>query len=428
VLSKARRRFGVTVYQAYFTEVVRQCVQAGLIAGDRLFADSTLVEANASRESVGSRALLDQLTDVDEHVAALWRDNHADADEPSRPVALHEEPHGASIESEGTPPVPTPASAASPADTVQSEVAGEDQPLRSPLTGPHLVGPEDQPNGPQGQTNELVRSRTDPDAGLVSRAGVPLNLYHKVHVGVDGGSARIITAVDVTPGDVADEYLLDRLRKEHEGTTGCMVREVVADAKYGTHDNYQTLEAAGIRASIPPHLGSDQHRAIPRDAFTYDPRADRFLCPHGHPLMRQGVSHTANTAGSIIYRASPKAFGPCPLREVCCGTAQARTISRPNDGGLADRVRAYLDTPHAKRSIRQRMCWAETPMAERKERHGLRRARCRGHTTVLVEALSAAIAYNIKKLARCRGTRRSSSAPSVSCQCRPRRRTRPLLP
>jgi transposase len=58
VLSKARRRFGVTVYHAFFTEIVRQCQQAGLIAGDHVFADSTLVEANASLESVGARALL----------------------------------------------------------------------------------------------------------------------------------------------------------------------------------------------------------------------------------------------------------------------------------------------------------------------------------------------------------------------------------
>ncbi len=229
--------------------------------------------------------------------------------------------------------------------------------------------------------------------------------------------------MDVIP----DEYFLDRLCTEHEGTTVRTVWKVVADAKCGTHDNDQTLEAARIRASIPRHLGSDQHRAIPRDAFTYDPRADRFLCPHGHHLMRHGVSRTANTAGSIIYRASPKACGLCPLREVCCGTAQARTMSRPNDGELSDRVRAYLHTPHAKRSIRQRMCWAETPMAERNERHGLRRVRWRGRTAVLVEVLSATIAYNIKKLARCRRTCRASAAPSGSCRHHHHRRTRPLL-
>src|SRR5437764_5574984 len=75
VLSKARRRFGVTVYQAFFSEIVWQCRDAGLLAGTQMFADSTLVEANASRESVGSRALLEHLAPVDEHVAALWRDN-----------------------------------------------------------------------------------------------------------------------------------------------------------------------------------------------------------------------------------------------------------------------------------------------------------------------------------------------------------------
>src|SRR5579871_218456 len=61
VLSKARRRFGVTVYQAFFTEIVRQCERAGLIVGQHLYVDSTLVRANADRSSVGSRALLEQL-------------------------------------------------------------------------------------------------------------------------------------------------------------------------------------------------------------------------------------------------------------------------------------------------------------------------------------------------------------------------------
>jgi hypothetical protein len=32
-----------------------------------------------------------------------------------------------------------------------------------------------------------------------------LGLYHEVHLGVDGDRARIITAVEATPGAVADE-------------------------------------------------------------------------------------------------------------------------------------------------------------------------------------------------------------------------------
>ena len=73
--SKARARFGVTVYQAFFTEVVRQCERAGLVRGDRLYLDSTLVAANASLDSMGARALVAQLGSAGEYLAAVWRDN-----------------------------------------------------------------------------------------------------------------------------------------------------------------------------------------------------------------------------------------------------------------------------------------------------------------------------------------------------------------
>jgi transposase len=388
VLSKARARFGLTAYEAFFAEVVRQCERAGLLRGDQLYLDSTLVEANASLESTGSRALVAQLAGVADHLAAVWGEN----------------------------PAAAPDAAGAPTGAEPVAVPGP--------VGPRPAGREDPPNGPRGPVNEQVVSRTDPDAGLVARGGVPLDLYHKVHVGVDGGAARIITAVDVTPGEVADEHLLGRLIKEHEGATGRTVTEVVADTKYGTHENYRGLEAAGIRASIPSHGGASQRRAVPRALFEYDPVGDRFICPEGHALRRQGSSSTAGACGGVIYRAAPRACGACPRRAACCGPARARTITRPNDGGLAERVAAYLRTPHAKRSLRRRPCWAETAMAELKERHGLRRAQCRGRAKVRIQALGAAMAYNIKKLARRHGRRPQD--PALALRSGPGRPPQPV--
>jgi hypothetical protein len=251
-----------------------------------------------------------------------------------------------------------------------------------------------------------------PDAELVRRERVPLGLYHKVHLGVDGGRARIITAVEATPGAVADEDLLDRLIKEHEGATGRTVAEAVADAKYGTHANDRALEERAIRASIPPHQGRGKKRAVPGAAFVYEVAQDAFRCPEGHVLRRQGSSCTARAGGGVIYRASPRVCGGCPRRTECCGSAKARTITRPDDSGLYDRTRAYLRTPHARRSIRLRKCWAETAMAEAKERHGLRRARCRGQPKMRIQALGAAMAYDIKKLAQHLGRR--STVPALA--------------
>ena len=48
VLSKARKRWGQEVFVAVFSQIVAQWVRAGLAAGTKIHADSSLVDANAS--------------------------------------------------------------------------------------------------------------------------------------------------------------------------------------------------------------------------------------------------------------------------------------------------------------------------------------------------------------------------------------------
>jgi transposase len=52
VLSKARKRWGVDVFRNFFERIVFQCVEAGLVDGSKLFMDASIVEADASMESV----------------------------------------------------------------------------------------------------------------------------------------------------------------------------------------------------------------------------------------------------------------------------------------------------------------------------------------------------------------------------------------
>jgi transposase len=52
VLSKARCRWGKAVFKEFFVRVVEQCVALGLVDGDKLFCDASLVNANASCDSV----------------------------------------------------------------------------------------------------------------------------------------------------------------------------------------------------------------------------------------------------------------------------------------------------------------------------------------------------------------------------------------
>ena len=63
VLSKARKRWGPEVFERFFQQIVRQCVEAGMVDGRKIFVDSSLVEADASVKSIiNPRDLRTQLT------------------------------------------------------------------------------------------------------------------------------------------------------------------------------------------------------------------------------------------------------------------------------------------------------------------------------------------------------------------------------
>jgi hypothetical protein len=55
VISKARGRFGKKAFEEFFQEVLGICVGKGLVAGEKIFADGTLIKDNASIKSLVDR-------------------------------------------------------------------------------------------------------------------------------------------------------------------------------------------------------------------------------------------------------------------------------------------------------------------------------------------------------------------------------------
>ncbi len=52
VLSKARNRWGTEIFQTFFKRIVIQCVHENLVDGSKIFMDASLVQADASNNSV----------------------------------------------------------------------------------------------------------------------------------------------------------------------------------------------------------------------------------------------------------------------------------------------------------------------------------------------------------------------------------------
>ena len=101
VLSKARKRWGVEAFKTFFERIVWQCVEAGLVSGDKLFIDSSLVDANASNNSVvdtgklkrylnkSYRQLEKRLDELEDQKTTPANSRHISTTDPDASVVRH---------------------------------------------------------------------------------------------------------------------------------------------------------------------------------------------------------------------------------------------------------------------------------------------------------------------------------------------------
>ena len=52
VISKARRRWGVDVFTAFFENILTQCVDAGFVDGETIHVDSSMIDADAAKDTL----------------------------------------------------------------------------------------------------------------------------------------------------------------------------------------------------------------------------------------------------------------------------------------------------------------------------------------------------------------------------------------
>lgn len=346
VLTKARRRFGVRIYELFFRRIVKLCDERGLVQGDVLFLDSTLTDADASHDTLRSRALLNQLKDPAQYV---------------RDLEMVNDP----------PPMPEPPRAKDPRGA---------KPGRTP--------------NPSWRAN--LASTTDPDAELATRRNGRRGLAHKTQVAVDGGKANIITAIDVGPAGDSDASTVGRMLDKHEINLGRAARELVGDSGYGTDGGYRACLARGVRATLKTPSRVRSKTQFGADQFTYVRDRDIFICPAGRELHR---FKDLFEIGKAVYQpVQAGVCGSCPLKARCIGGKDDRTVKRNWDADVLQAAQAHLSTPRGRARFRRRQVVSERTMAELKCHHGFDRAQFRGRASVQIQALLTATALNIKQL------------------------------
>jgi hypothetical protein len=182
---------------------------------------------------------------------------------------------------------------------------------------------------------------------------------------VDGGKARIILNVLVTPSEVTENRPMLDLLWSTIFRWHIHPRQVTGDAKYGTRENVAALERVGIRAYVAiPNFDFRDTGLFGPGHFRYDPEKDVYVCPAGEHLHWRARNSGAR---GTMYRAKAEACNACELKKRCTDSENGRTIYRPRDEDYYDRVRAYRGTFPYEKALRKRKVWVEPLFAEAKE-------------------------------------------------------------
>lgn len=386
VLSKARARWGTEVFKNLFLRTVQQCMQAGLVDGRLLHVDSTIVKANASKETITQLpAFLNQMYQEQEKKLQALPSVEAESTSvpsaavPSVDLALYD-------------PANTPAKRSASAASLPP--AGHPPELE--VMTPH------QPEGSEPATAKENRgervSLTDPDAQLTRAKNGLVELSYKEHRLVDDAHG-VITAVELTRSQVHDGTKLPALTEQHEQNLQLKAASLTltGDQHYGTIDNYRYCHERGIRAHMAPagaHL--IERGNFPVERFTYEAGADRFRCPAGHYLTRL---QDRPEQKHVVYRISQRQLcAQCPLREQCTHGKGGRTVIRHYDQPLIDQQRREALGPAGRYSRKRRKHRAEGNFADAANNHGLKRARWRRLWRQQIQTWMICAVQNLKLL------------------------------
>lgn len=362
-LSRIRMRYGVHIFRQFFEQVVDWCQQEGLVWGKELYADGTLVDANADRDKMLPRFAVEQ------HLRGLFGTAYEPRTEQGTAGAAVESPAEA-VQPEPVQPPPPELGADLPPERVarlaeQSEArhdwyARNGEPDRS-VQRHHYQ-----------RMSDLWVSLTDRDAVLMRQHNEGVHLRYRDHYLIDGGKARMILGVLLTAADVRENMVfLDmvwracfRWKLRPYSATG--------DTTYGTVESIRALEDAGIRAYVPVTDWEKKSSLFGRSQFTYDAEQDHYICPNGAILRWESDSYVSQTR---MYRAESRDCQRCPLKAKCTTSEDGRSLRHSFYQEYLDRVAAYHQTDEYKKAYQKRKVWVEPLFGEAQKWHGLQRFR-----------------------------------------------------
>lgn len=179
---------------------------------------------------------------------------------------------------------------------------------------------------------------------------------------------------------------------------------IVADAGYGSDENYGLLQHKGIEAYIKYNtFDKEQKEGIKpfsNDSLHYQEQENCLICPMGQKMQHIGDGQRVTTSGyvQLISRYQAQNCNGCPMRGVC-HDGQGNRIAEVNHSlrKHKQQAKARLNTEQGIKYRKQRPADVEPVFAQLKQNHGFRRFFLKGLSKTEIEIGLLSIAHNLRK-------------------------------
>jgi len=228
---------------------------------------------------------------------------------------------------------------------------------------------------------------------------------YNVQIGCENG---FVLGFDVFPNPVDSPTLITHL-ENMKNRLGKLPERVIADAGYGSEENYAFLETENVDSIIKYSMWQkEQTKAWKKnvwntDNWLFDKGTDTYECPAGKRLKVSHEKHNKTSSGYVqdirVYTCED--CMDCALREQCTKSKLGRSIQRNERMlHLKESVKARLASSEGKELMRRRAHEVETVFGQLKANQGFRRFRLKGQEKVSVEWGLLILGYNFKNMAK----------------------------
>lgn len=365
------------------TEIVRQCVENGIIKSDALTVDTTHIEANCTKK-IPERIM--------KHLAKrIFKGIKADNGNVPENINTNI-PDYSQIES--------PVEAKAIMKEYLEEVIEEASKLDGEETNKAVEEAKEVLADEKFIIQKGLRSLSDKDARVGRKSKNDSFFGYKAEFTMTADE-RLITAIDVHSGEYTDgKEFKSLLDKTQDG--GVVVRELYGDKAYFRKDILEMLESQKINGYIP--VSASVYK-IDEELYSYNKDSDEWFCFMGNHTVSVKKTIQRNGRGdkyeTFSYLFKKSQCATCPHREECIGKSKnkAKTLQVSASAPIFYEYNQKQKQPEYLEKYKKRSA-QEWKNAEMKRFHGMVRARGWGLKSVATQAKLTAIVVNLKRIAK----------------------------